>query len=292
MRALDTRSLQIFAAVANCLSFRQAAEQLHLSQPPLSRAVRQLEQRLGVALFERDTQHVALTPAGAELLPQALHILALLDQAEAGLRQRQQAPRLRLGLTTSVDPGLYRAFTGALPQAQTQFAASPRLVAALRAHRLDAAVIALPCRSHELHVLPLGRQPLMVALSSRHALARRRLLSLADLGGQAVYWFERARQPAYFDHCHAVFRRHGWTPAFLREPLDHHVLLGDVAAGAGIALLPASFAALRRSGVAYRKLAEGGELALTLGLAVAEDYPAARLRELARLAEQALGTPS
>src|SRR5438093_1146602 len=114
MRKLDTHSLQMFVAVATCLNFRQAAEQLHMTQPPLSRAIRQLEERLGVALFVRDTQRVALTPAAQQLLPMAQHILALLDQAEATLQHQAAGARLRLGLTTSVDADLFRGFTDAL----------------------------------------------------------------------------------------------------------------------------------------------------------------------------------
>ncbi len=295
MRKLDTNALQMFVAVAQCLNFRQAAEQLHMTQPPLSRAVRQLEERLGVKLFERDTQHVALTPAASELLPRALRILALLDQAEQALQTRQPAMRLRLGMTSSMESDLYRAFTDGISAAlgddrtalNTVFDASPRLVARLRARRLDAAIIALPTKTFDLPVLQLGKQPTLVALSSRHPLAKRRSLALADLQDQPVYWFERARQPAFFDHSHAVFRKHGFAPRFLLEPHDHHVLLSDVAAGKGMALLPASFAAISRSGVAYRKLKEGDELAAGLGLIVAEGHPAAAL--LRRLATATLG---
>lgn len=291
MRKLDSHALQIFVAVATCLNFRQAAEQLHMTQPPLSRAIRQLETRLGVQLFERDTQHVALTPAARQLLPMAQQILALLDAAEQAMRQHPAPIRLRLGLTSSVESDLFRPFTEAVAAAlgatlEPVFATSPQLVASLRAGRLDAAVIALPTATRELTVQALARQPMLAALSSRHPLARRRALSLADLAGEPVYWFERARQPAFFDHCHAVFKRHHFAPAFVREPHDHHILLSDVAAGKGIALLPASFAALRRSGVAYRKLAEGDELAARLGLVVAPGHPSAAM--LAALAQRTL----
>jgi DNA-binding transcriptional LysR family regulator len=269
---LDSRALQMFVAVAQCLNFRQAAEQLHMAQPPLSRAIQQLEQRAGVRLFERDTRGVALTEAAVQLLPKAQRILALLDEARGVLAQHQAQPVLRLGLTTAVEQGAFRAFADALQAAlpelrvQASFQSSPRLVAALRTQRLDAALIALPTKTFELQPLPLNRQPMLVALPARHALARRRLLSLSDLRDQTVFGFERARQPAFFDHCHAVFQRHGFAPRFEREPLDHHVLLADIAAGRGMALLPASFAALGLAGVAYRKLREGDELALGLGL--------------------------
>lgn len=293
MRPLDTHALRIFVAVAQCLNFRQAAEQLHMTQPPLSRAVRQLEERLGVKLFERDTQRVSLTGAAGALLPRALRILALLDEAELALQAECEGQRrpLRLGLTRSMESDLFRRFTDAL---STHAGAvpgivvddSPRLVARLRARRLDAAVIALPTKTFDLPVRRLGSQPMLVALSSRHALARRRALSLADLQDQPVYWFERARQPAFFDHCHAVFRELGFAPPFVREPPDHHVLLSEVAAGNGIALLPASFAAIGRHGVAYRKLAEGDRLSVGLGLIVAQGHPDAEL--VGRLAGETL----
>ena len=285
MRKLDTRALELFAAVATCLNFRQAADRLHMTQPPLSRAIRQLEERLGTRLLERDTQRVALTPAGVRLLPHAQRILALLDEAEHDLDgTRTGAGPLRLGLTIAVEPGLFRPLAAALPQPPAVTTdSSPRLVAALRAGRLDAAVIGLPTNTFDLHVEPLGMQPMIVAVPSAHPLARRRQVRLADLTGEPVFWIERARQPAFFDHSHRVFARHGCLPRFLREPRDHHVLLEEVAAGAGIALLPASFAALRRTGVRYRPLAEGAELAVGLGLATASDHPALpALREAAR----------
>lgn len=127
---------------------------------------------------------------------------------------------------------------------------------------------------------------MVVALPSAHPLARRRLLRLADLVDEPVFWFERARQPAFYDHCEQVFARHRFAPTRLREPADHHVLLAEVAAGRGMALLASSFAGLRRAGVAYRRLAEGDALSLGIGLAVPPGRPA-----LQALWVQARGVP-
>jgi len=294
MRALDTHALTLFCAVARCLNFRQAAEQLHMTQPPLSRAIKGLEDKLGARLFERDTQGVALTPAGRTLLPQALHILDLLDTAQASLRQDSAPARLRLGLTSSVAAGLFRPLLAALEEQlgnirlELTAAPSPRLVAAVRKGQLDAALLALPSATFELAVLPLARQPMMLALPAGHRLAKKRKLSLLDIAQEPVYWFERARQPAFFDHCQQVFRRHGFAPHFLREAPDHHVLLGDVAAGKGMALLADSFRALRMDGVAYRQLAEGEELAAGIGLAWQPDAGHAALPLLRQLAQEHL----
>ena len=279
MRALDTHALTLFCAVARCLNFRQAAQQLHMTQPPLSRAIKALEERLGTRLFQRDTQGVALTDAGLTLLPQALQILALLEQAERSLERGSMAPQLRLGVTTSVEAGLFRPLLAQLAirlpatTLRLQAGPSPALITAVRKGQLDAALVAMPANTFELAVHPLLRQRMMVALPSGHALARRRTLRLPDLQDLPVFWFERARQPAFFDHCQQIFARHGYAPVFLREPADHHVLLAEVAAGKGAALLADSFRALRLAGVVYRALAEGEELALQIALVAPHDRP-------------------
>ena len=272
---LDSRSLALFLAVADALSFRQAAETLHLSQPPLSRAIRELEERLGTRLFERSTKGVSLTDAGQRLLPYARSIGKLLREAEAELAAQGLPATLRLGLTSAVEPTWFRWLAERVQATGTAVSTlsdtSPRLVRQLRAGKLDAAFVALPTDAHGLDVLELDRLPMVVAMQSSHQLAKRKTVRLSDLAREAVFWFERARQPAFYDHCQKVFSRHGFAPSKLREPTDHHVLLSDVASGRGVALLPKSFTGLRRAGVVYRSLVEGEELAVGIGLATRRD---------------------
>ncbi|NML17789.1 LysR family transcriptional regulator [Azohydromonas caseinilytica] len=272
---LDSRALRLFVAVAQTLNFRQAAEVLHMSQPPLSRGIRELEQRLGVSLFERNTRVVALTRAGALLLPRALRILRLLEEARDALTGAAEVSALRIGLTTAVAPSWFDDLEGRLqaqwPGARIElcFGSSPQLVRQLRGGRLQAAFIALPAECAGLQVEELERYPLCVALPATHPLSRRRRIRLEQLCGEALFWFERRRQPAFFDHCRAVFARSGLQPRqWLKEPVDHHVLMAEVAAGKGIALLPSTFRTLRRRGVAYRPLAEGEALSVGIGLCV------------------------
>lgn len=270
---LDSRSLQLFCAVSEARSFRGAAELLHMSQPPLSRAIRELEERLGRRLFHRE-RPVRLTDAGQNLLPKARRILNLLAQAERDLMSAAPKSIVRLGLTDAVEPKWYERLMQSWPtktlgrELRTTSASSPKLVRQLRAKQLDAAIIALPVDSVGLHVDELERQALCVALRGSHPLASRRRVSLSDLAKYPAYWFERSRQPAFFDHCQRVFRRCGFEPK-LREPAEHHVLLAHVAAGRGAALLPSSLRSLRRTGVVYRQLCEGEELSVAVGLATA-----------------------
>ncbi|MEC4720816.1 LysR family transcriptional regulator [Noviherbaspirillum sp. CPCC 100848] len=279
---LDSRSLALFLAVADTLSFRQAAETLHMSQPPLSRAIRELEERLGMPLFVRNTRGVVLTEDGRRLLPYARRVARLLRDAEAELTAPGLPNAFRLGLTNAVEPAWFDGLVERLQATQPEMAVSvlydtsPRLVRQLRSGKLDAAFVALPTDVRGLTVLHLDRVPMMVAMHSNHRLARRRTISLADIGSEPVFWFERARQPAFYDHCQQIFTRHGFAPSTLREPNDHHVLLADVARGRGLALLPGSFASLKRAGVVYKKLAEGAELGVGIGLVNPNDQETMR----------------
>jgi DNA-binding transcriptional LysR family regulator len=237
-----------------------------------------------VRLFDRDTQGVALTRAGKKLLPRAQRILGLISETERAISRQKNSPRLRIGITSALElpwvaklverikddhPGL---------SVSTVSDTSPRLVHALRLHKLDAAFIAMPTAVADLSVTPLDKQRMMVAMPSSHRLVRRRIVALADLQGEPVFQFNRARQPSFFDHCQAVFARHGFAPNFVAEPADHHVLLAGVASGRAIALLPASFTSIRRFGVSYKILKEGDELSIGVGLATLSDD--ADLREL------------
>lgn len=287
---LDSRALELFLAVAQTLSFRQAAETLHMTQPPLSRSIRELEERLGTRLFDRDTQGVALTDAGQALVPYAKKMAALLKEAAAAVQARSTPEVWRLGVTTALEVPLLKRLPAALSRKYPDMTlevvsdTSPRLVKRLRAGRLDAAYIALPTEAGGLNVIELAREPMMVAVPSHHPLARRRQVQLADLDAESVFWFERARQPAFYDHCERVFARHGLSARRMKEPSDHHVLLADVAMGKGIAFVPRSISTLRRAGVSYRQLAEGNELAVALGLVMAKDH-----RDIQRLL---MGAPS
>jgi DNA-binding transcriptional LysR family regulator len=205
---------------------RQAAERLHLSQPPLSRAIRELEERLGCRLFERHAGGMVLTGAGRALRPYALKVERLLRDAEQAMAAQAAPVRVRLGLTSAVEPAWFNRLTETAGVRFTEQGfsvvsdTSPRLVRQLRAGRLDTACIALPTEAGELQVHKVDRLPMVVALCSSDPLARRRRLRLADLATTPIFWFERARQPAFYDHCERVFACRGLTARRLREPSD------------------------------------------------------------------------
>ncbi|MFC1421122.1 LysR family transcriptional regulator [Streptacidiphilus cavernicola] len=205
MNELETRQLRYFVAVAEELHFGRAAERLGMAQPPLSRAIRDLEHQLGVALFERTTRQVALTPAGKALLSDARTVL---DSISAAGRRAQHAgepePRLRLALKADIDGGLLPQILDAY--AQDEAALPVELVLgpfgdqarALYDGRADAALLLDPVDRHGLDYEPLLTEPFLIALSATDPLAARISLCLADLTGRSLPDGSRAEQgPAH-----------------------------------------------------------------------------------------------
>lgn len=193
MNDLESRQLRYFVAVAEELSFRRAAERLGMAQPPLSRAIRELERGLGVRLFERSTRQVRLTPAGEVLLRDARTALEALTAAARRTRNAgRPAPELRLALKADFDAGLlpqflaaYRREAEAIP-VELVLGGRGDQEAALRDGRADVAVVPELTDGRGLDVEPLLTEPRLVALAASDPLAARPSLSLADLAGRML----------------------------------------------------------------------------------------------------------
>jgi DNA-binding transcriptional LysR family regulator len=238
---MESRPLRYFVAVAEELNFARAAEQLGISPPPLSRAVRQLESELGAVLFERTTHRVALTPAGEVLLAEARFALEALEAA--GRRTRRAAaaePKLVLAVKADGDGGLLEAVLARYAADPAALPVTVRLCAwheqsrLLRQGEADVALVYEPYDRTGLDAENLAVEPRLAALAAGHPLAARAWLSLADLGLRP----EEAHQ--YIDGMRGKGR-------------DLAQLLTLVGLGEVVALLPASVAdRYPRPGVVYR----------------------------------------
>lgn len=271
---IELWQLRYFVAVAEELSFRRAAERLSITQPPLTRQIRALEEEVGERLFDRSSRGVALTATGAHLLGESCKLLASADALFSRLGQRGGGRgSLRLGITTVVDASLFTWVEPAVKEGLPGLSLvqkrqiSQRSIADVRRGVLDLALIGLPSVTTDLTVERLMLDPLVAAIPDRHRLARRRSVHLLELSNDPLFWFARPLNPAYFDHFEAIFRSIGFDPPRLAEPTDHHVLLGLIADGQGFALVPRSLTSIVRTGVLYKTLKESN--ALTVGIAVA-----------------------
>lgn len=287
--------LRYFLAVAERLHFGRAAAALHISQPPLSRAIRGLEVRLGVRLLERSRRRVELTPEGARLLEEARRVIAQLERAVLELRRMASGEqgRLRIGFVSLADygvlPALLKTYKAARPGVTLALREmlSPDQSAALAAGELDFGFL-LPPASADVEHLVVQRERLVAALPSKHRLARGRgKLALAALAGEAFVMVPRGIAPGLYDVVTGLAARAGMTLNVAQEAIQMQTVVSLVSSGLGAAIVPASVANLGRRGVAYRELADAHP-PLDLWLAWPRGTSSAAAREFLALARTSL----
>ena len=257
MADVDLRKLRYFVAVAEQLHFGRAAEVLHIAQPVLSRQIRALEGELKAQLFVRDKRATELTPAGRQLLAEAVPLLA---SAEALRRRVARAARGDGSFTIGFMPGLIvteavRALSARHPQLNVTVLRTgyEDQTEVIRDGRADVSYLRLPADLRGLRVLELLAEPRVAALSAGHRLAGKDQISITDLVDEHLLQ-DPAAVPEWRDIATEMrSKRRRGTPAFrtVEEKLEH------VAAGHGIVLLPLSTAAFyTRPGIAYGQVTD------------------------------------
>lgn len=259
---MDIRQLRYFVAVAEKLSFRRAAEQLHVAQPALSRQIRQLEDRLKARLFDRDKRTVQLTAAGIAVLGHARVVLAAVQELPV-IAQRAavgESGQVRVGFISLVAyeflPALVREFRSALPHVDVQMHEFPVMqqFEPLKQDHFDVAILRMlrPDPAIATHVIERAR--FVVALPTSHALCQRELLSVADLVHEDFVSLPHTEGASFqgliLDFC----RRAGFRPSVMREVGDSQAMMGMVGAGMGVAIVPETVRHLQTAGVEYRHL--------------------------------------
>ena len=291
---MEFRHLRYFVAVAEEGSFTRAAARLHMAQPPLSTQIRRLEALLGVELFDRSRRAIRLTAAGQALLPEARRLLAERERALAVVRRAGagEVGRLDIGFIPSASnsalPPILRAFGRRYPDVELALRElSPDLlIAGLHERRI------LERAPDEHDVVPalvqriVAREPLIAALPSGHPLAARAALAVEDLAAEPFVLPERHELPGLYWHVVDVCREHGFVPrAAQNDVWLVQTLIGLVAAGVGVALLPASVEQLHRTGVEYRPLRPAARELEMVAIWRREPVPAVLAAFLATLPE-------
>jgi DNA-binding transcriptional LysR family regulator len=258
--------LRYFIAVAECLHFGRAAAALHISQPPLSRAIRALEDRVGVPLFTRSRRRVELTPEGLRFLGAARRVADQLGRAVTELRSMASGEhgRLRIGFVSLADygvlPGLLKAYKAARSGVTLalQEMLSPEQAAALAAGELDFGLLLPPVRGASgLEHVVVQRERFVAALPSRHRLASARgRLAVSALAGESFVMVPREIAPGLYDIVTGLAARAGFSLNIAQEAIQMQTIVSLVSSGLGAAIVPASIANLGRRGVVYRELAD------------------------------------
>lgn len=263
----DFRQLRYFVAVAEELSFTRAAQRLHISQPPLSQQIQSLEADLGVKLFDRNKRNVALSEPGRVFLEQARQILLKADDARSLVTQAAAGftGQLRLAYTVSV------TFHPSLPQTLLRYgrlAPQVRVIlgemytepqfAALLAGQLDVGFVRdLPhhdADARSLRIDEIDREPLLLALPSEHALAGRERIWLREVADEPFVVQPRELAATLYDRLAHIAAKASFQPLIRQHAQQINGLLMLVAAGMGLALIPASMCTVALAGVSYVEL--------------------------------------
>lgn len=260
---LEWRQIRYFLVLAEELNYRRAAERLHLTQPPLSRQIAALEAALGVSLFDRDTVGTRLTAAGQVAKREFTRALRGVDAAvQVVIATAPPLPAsFRLGLPWWGDLSRLGAFERALrasvpmPAIETSPGHSADLLAAVLRGELAAAVVTLPIDLQGLRHCVVARLAHVALLPSTSALARKRVVSLADLATLPAFLrFQRRDNPSLWAHYQRLYDAAGFVPRKLLAASDPSVTIPQIAAGQAATVMPAVIARQRYPGVSIRRL--------------------------------------
>ncbi|TSJ40833.1 LysR family transcriptional regulator [Mucilaginibacter corticis] len=246
---MEIRHLQYFKAVAEHLHFRNAAASLFISQPPLSRQIRELEEELGVQLFLRNNKRVILTEAGKYFASSVDTIFAQLEESKNITRQIHLAAdsgELKIGYISSVyQPHLaeiLKSLRQVFPFIKTSLYERPTIkqIEALEQGKLDVGILRAPVRSDKLEVQTLFFDPFMVVVPSVGNIFSD-TAALADfIKDKPFIFFNKEYAPHYHDKLVEICHRLGFKPDITHEVNNVHSIVQLVEAGLGVSILPLS----------------------------------------------------
>ncbi|MHA7964146.1 LysR family transcriptional regulator [Paenibacillus sp. CAU 1782] len=241
---MDIRQLQYLLQIVRSQSFTKAAERLHITQPTISKAVKNLEDELGVQLFIRSGREIALTDAGKVIAQGAGKIVDQLEEIENGLAElvSLQKGSISLGLPPMVGayffPSVIRRFREHHPGISLSILedGSKRIQSAVAEGELDMGVVLLSAPEDQFHSFPVVEEKLQVVLPAGHALAGRGEIKLSELAAEPFIMFRQ--DFTLHDRMLEACREAGFQPDIVCESSQWDFIGGMVAAGLGIAMLP------------------------------------------------------
>lgn len=251
--------LRYFAVLAEELHFGRAAQRLAITQPPLSSAIKGLEDELGVQLLSRSSKHVELTPAGAAFLEEARQILERVERASGVAKAVAGGVRGRLevGMTGSLVyrevPAIVRSFGDAAPGIELvlrEMSTSEQLDALLHG-QLHAGFLNAATVPPQLASLPLPSDEFVLCLPANHPGAKKAEVDLKTLAGERFVMFSRDVSPANYDNVIAIFSRAGIHPRTVHAARQWLTIVAMVAHGLGVSLVPSSLTRSKVEGVRF-----------------------------------------
>jgi DNA-binding transcriptional LysR family regulator len=290
----ELRHLRYFVVVAEELNFSRAATRLHMAQPPLSVAIRQLEEELGTELFVRTSREVRLTDAGRALLDGARRTLSEADRAVDTARRTGagQLGQLRLAFSWSARfetlPILGRAFRAEHPEIEllSQEMWNAQMIPALLDRTIDVAISLCPELSSGIHSEPIRGEALVALLADTHPIASRRSITLGELSDESFLLFPRELAPRLHDVLTETCRRAGFEPTQRTESFHTQWDLDLLTDHDLVALAPESVARALPEGIGVVALGDAND-AVETRLLWREDDPSPVVDSLRSVARDA-----
>lgn len=257
---LSPYELHSFVVLASELHFRKASERLSLSQPALSKQIRNLEEKIGGRLFARTRRRVALTEAGRTLLPSAEDLLKrlqeTLERTKDAIEGRAGTLRIGFGIASvfEVLPRTILRFRKQYPRVQLQMLdmSTPSQVRALLDGSLDLGMVRLPIAYPELENVPLFYERLVMVIPSDMPFKAGK--GLASLRDKPFILQPRSESVTFHDHVLALCRHAGFAPKVFQEATELFTILSLVRAGMGVSLVPSAAVRLNVRGVSFHEL--------------------------------------
>jgi LysR family transcriptional regulator, hydrogen peroxide-inducible genes activator len=258
---MEFHQLRYVCAIADAGNFSRAAERCQIAQPSLSQQVLKLEEDLGAKLFDRLGRSVRLTEAGRAFIPHARAILEQMEAARSSVADKSADLHgsVAVGVIPTVAPYLMPSYTAAFakkyPDAKLRIVEETTsvLVEGLRNLSIDAAILALPLRYKDLELFPIRTEPLFAVLRRDHPRASAKSLALKDLRGESFVMLRDGH--CFRDLSIATCTHARITPNIAFESGQFSSLLGMVAAGVGVSLIP-EMAIDRNVGCFYVRLSD------------------------------------
>ncbi|MBA7847319.1 LysR family transcriptional regulator [Klebsiella sp. RHBSTW-00484] len=262
---IELRHLRYFIAVAEELHFGHAAARLNISQPPLSQQIQILEQQIGARLFARTNRSVSLTEAGKQFLADSRQILTLVDEAAARAARLHhgETGELRIGFTSSAPfikavSDTLSTFRRRYPDVhiQTRETNTREQIVPLNEGTLDLGLMRNTQLPDTLAWERVLREPLLAMVPRDHPLAKQPSVSLRELAREPFVFFDPHVGTGLYDDILGLMRRYGLTPVITQEVGEAMTIIGLVAAGLGVSILPASFRRVQLSEMRWLPIEE------------------------------------
>lgn len=290
---MELRQIEYFIVVAEELHFGRAAIRLQMTQPPLSQQILQLEKELGVQLFKRSKRHVELTNAGKVFLQEVRSILIQLERAKAAALRAQKGMlgRLVLGFvgsaTFDILPIIVRAFQEQFPCVDLVLHEMPTPMQLEAFHRkdIDIGFIRTPVVDPLISLLPVHQETCIAVVPESHPLAQCSSISIGDLSTERFILVEREIWPNWYDDILSKCRDAGFSPIIRQEVKEIQTIVGLVAAGLGVSIVPKSTVNLHARDVAYINI-NGASPRIEMGIAWRTDDNSALVQQFLATATQ------